>query len=1133
MNEAMNTPESGGSEPSAEWPLGLAEVGRLLPQFAILRLLGTGDVGAVYHALGADGQAIAVKVLPLELSSVPGFAESVADVVRQVTLLKHPAIAALRTFGRTPDGHIFLVSDFVDGEPLSQRIGSARFIAPQAYTLVEQVCDALHHAHGHRVVHGGLHPDNIFIDRSGGAKLVDFGLVPLVALGNANNECSSHVAPEQEAGCAIDHRADLFSAGVILYELLTGELPHENSLPASQVAHVNPRIDSVIAKAMSFSPEQRYHNAAEMMRAIIAVGMLDGVKPAVLPPQSSPAKPAAAAPSPSDSSPVVKRTAAVRKWTAIGAGGIGLALGAFLIFKPAGPGAGRSRPNASVPEFPGAIVDKPEEKRPLPVETSPSVPPPKPEPKPKAPDVTPGQWQSVALDQSIGGATLLEGGGIGLTKSVRFEKFRGKDLAVRSVLRLAEEPKDVQVWLRAAPQSRVQIKLTQKPVCVIQTTVGDNKFKAFGEVTAPWAMLGDRWVTVELAAIGDQLIGAVNDRPIEVKMPSDVLEAGSVGIFSPGGEFRSLEVAILDGVPREQYPEFVKKALDAGDALLAKAAAEAKPMAPPEPEKPKTSPEVEQWLAKIDEPFRAAYDREVAKPFESGVGELRRSYIQNVERLDAAATTAGRLEEAKVWHKEREIFFGNGQNLPPDDSDNPIPSIKAFRASFRAAFARFDRERFERARIHFAKYDAVLTPNLTALTQRERLDDALLLKARREQLTKEWLTPPMTLAPISSAPPLGSKLAAEPPKPSVKETIDWLLQNQAVLEMHEGTKWSRVLKTGSVPPGRIGFGLRIDGAKVNPSLTAADLRRLVALRTVHWLELTNQFDDAAFGFLREIGGLHRLQIPGDKTTDALVDSLSAQNELKSFQIRNGAGFTGKTLGQLAKFPALHEIDVEGSGFNDEGAAAVAQIDSIDELNVRRTRVTDTGLAQIAKLKNLKRLEIDHCAGITAQGLAALKTLRNLATLDYLGGELKDYAAAVKTLSANCTHVSFTRLRGRELSGDHIAPLAEWRSLTHLAMPDAGFVGDGAAALAKLTRIDYLEITNAVFTDADAEHLLGLKELRKLNLSGTQITDAGLAKLRTLKGLKELSVNGTKVTLGGVRQLERDLSGCKVNFTPKP
>jgi hypothetical protein len=61
----------------------------------------------------------------------------------------------------------------------------------------------------------------------------------------------------------------------------------------------------------------------------------------------------------------------------------------------------------------------------------------------------------------------------------------------------------------------------------------------------------------------------------------------------------------------------------------------------------------------------------------------------------------------------------------------------------------------------------------------------------------------------------------------------------------------------------------------------------------------------------------------------------------------------------------------------------------------------------------------------------------------------------------------------------------------------------------------------------------LKELRKLNLSGTQITDAGLAKLRALKGLKELWVNGTKVTLGGVRQLERDLSGCKVNFTPKP
>jgi len=1131
MNEVIGNSGSGSPDAPEAWPPSLTEVGRLLPQFAILRLLGTGDVGAVYQALSPDGQTVAVKLLPRELSNVPGFAESIANVARQTLRLKHPGIVPVRAFGRTPDGHIFLVSEFVEGEPLSRRLGASRFIAAQAYTLVEQVCDALHHAHGHGVIHGGLHPDNIFLDRSGGVKVLDFGLVPLVALGVAQNESASHAAPEQMAGSAIDHRADVYSAGVILYEMLAGALPHETSLPASQVAHVNPRIDAVIAKAMKFSPDQRYHHAAEMMRAIIAVGMLDGVQPAVLPPavqRAAPVAPGVVVVPPAAG----KRTAELGKWGAIAAGVLVLAASGYFILRP-GAKSPPPRPLVRVVEFPTAVVEKPAEPpRAQPSESRPVAAPPKP-PEPKiarnpAPGIAPGEWQPVPLDGRIGGATPLDGGGIRLTKGSRLDQFRGKDVAIRGVLRLVEEPKIVQLWLRAGPVSRAQITLNWKPALTIQTTLGENKFKPFGETTAPWAVLEDRWVTIEFAAIGDQLIGFVNDRAIEVTMPSDVLEEGSIGLFSPDGEIRSLEFAPLDGVPREKYPDFVKKALNAADALLAKAAVEAKPMTPPVPEKPKGSPEVEQWLAKVDGPFQEAYAREVAKPFDTAAAELRRGYTQAIERQSAAAQGAGKLEDVNVWRKEREVFFGNGQNLPADDSDNPLAAIKTLRAGFRATFVRHDRERFERARAHFAKYDAVLSQNLAALNQRQRVDDAALLTTRRDQLTKEWLVPPMVLAPIASGPPLGAKpVAAEAPKYSLKETIDWLLQNEAELEIYEANKWTRVTDARLVPNARVGFGLRIDGTKVKTPLTADDLRRLASLRTITRLELPNAFPEAAFEFLREIEGVNRLQLPGDKLTDAFVETLGALADLKSFQLRNGATFTGKTLDQLAKLTALHGIDLEGSGLNDEGAAALAKIESIDELNVRRTRITDAGLVQIAKLRLLKRLEIDRCAGITAAGLATLKTLRNLELVDYLHDGLKDYTAAARALAANCNRVPFTRLRGRGITAEHIAPLTEWRSLTHLAMPDAGFAGDGTAALATLTRLDHLEVTGSVFTDADVEHLLGLKELRKLNLSGTQITDAGLLKLKAMKGLKELTVSNTPTTPAGVRQMEREHPGCRV------
>jgi hypothetical protein len=195
---------------------------------------------------------------------------------------------------------------------------------------------------------------------------------------------------------------------------------------------------------------------------------------------------------------------------------------------------------------------------------------------------------------------------------------------------------------------------------------------------------------------------------------------------------------VLDEVPRERYPDFLKDALGVTDA-------------PPIGEGPKASPEVEKWLADLDGPYQGRFKKEVQAPFENGVNELFKSYLVALDRELAAASQAARLDDALVWRKERQNFMANGQRVPLDDSDMPPPLIAPLRASLHQQFERLERERSDRARALFAQYDSVLNQYQALLTQRQRFDDAVLLKTKREELNKQWLSP--SLSPGSPAAP--------------------------------------------------------------------------------------------------------------------------------------------------------------------------------------------------------------------------------------------------------------------------------------------------------------------------------------------------------------------------------------------
>jgi hypothetical protein len=165
---------------------------------------------------------------------------------------------------------------------------------------------------------------------------------------------------------------------------------------------------------------------------------------------------------------------------------------------------------------------------------------------------------------------------------------------------------------------------------------------------------------------------------------------------------------------------------------------------PPSVATPKPLTEVERWLAQVDGTEEAAYLAQVIKPFEAGVGDLKARYLGALDAALAKATTAGQLDEALAFRAER-IAFEEARNVASDDDATPV-GVKTLRAAFRRQLAKLENDRLAKARALFGQYDAMLAKYQGLLPQRQRLDDALLLKTKRDEVAIAWLgaSPPET-----------------------------------------------------------------------------------------------------------------------------------------------------------------------------------------------------------------------------------------------------------------------------------------------------------------------------------------------------------------------------------------------------
>lgn len=266
----------GGHPPSAPgWkPLEPSELGRLLPGYEILSLLGRGGMGAVYYAVEKSlDRPVALKLLPAELSAQPGFADRFTREARAMAKLSHPNIIALHEFGHTSAGHLFFTMEFVEGSTLAAMIHGPGLNPDQALVLSSQICLALAYAHEQGVVHRDMKPANVLVTKDGQVKIADFGLARLldpseVALGHTVTGqvmgTPDYMAPEQKRGMSVDHRADIYSLGVMLYEMLCRQVPLGAFAPPSQVVKCDAGLDRIVERAMQPAPERRYQSTTAM-----------------------------------------------------------------------------------------------------------------------------------------------------------------------------------------------------------------------------------------------------------------------------------------------------------------------------------------------------------------------------------------------------------------------------------------------------------------------------------------------------------------------------------------------------------------------------------------------------------------------------------------------------------------------------------------------------------------------------------------------------------------------------------------------------------------------------------------------------------------------------------------------------
>ena len=262
-------------------PPSLESLAKAIPGVEPIEFIGRGGMGAVYKGRQYIlNRIVALKVMPPLAADGGSIIQRFQREARLLARLSHPNVVAVYECGLAGNFPYFTM-DFVDGSSLRQRLKSGPLIPSEAVKLFLQLCDGLQHAHQSGVIHRDIKPENLLVDKKGLLKIADFGLAKLNGDGASNEwqtvDCRGmgtlgYMAPEQlENPRAVDHRADIYSAGVVLYQMLTGELPMGRFSGPSEKAEVDSSLDEVLDRALEKDVALRYQDIGEFKHAVEAV----------------------------------------------------------------------------------------------------------------------------------------------------------------------------------------------------------------------------------------------------------------------------------------------------------------------------------------------------------------------------------------------------------------------------------------------------------------------------------------------------------------------------------------------------------------------------------------------------------------------------------------------------------------------------------------------------------------------------------------------------------------------------------------------------------------------------------------------------------------------------------------------